>query len=291
MIIVIGDIHLTEDNIEEINSVFKEILEENQDATEFWLLGDTYDRTRPSPLEIDVVTKILTDLLKVGKVTLITGNHDELSTKFSAVHYTKHFGVDLYENKVIKKVGSKQVLLGHFFTDMTEDVHCKGETKVSDLESNYDLTLLGHYHNFQKMGSHTYHLGSLIRINFKETAFSIPKIARICPKTLKIDFRDVKSAIPMYEVNSCQEALQKPNMSKIRVIFKGFEQFKAEANIIPECQKKFHTFKVKLDFKNIVERTDTIEDKKIKSFDEIFNDFLVAEIKDNEVKNIIESCL
>lgn len=292
-IIITTDWHLNESCIDELKEIIDEVYyEQDEKIVGTVIIGDLFDRKRPTPIEVEAMTNILCNLLKVMPVTIITGNHEELSNKISALDYTSHFGVKIERNKCIynKDLQNFKILFGHFYTEETDEF-ARSNIKVKDLEQEANLVLLGHYHGFKKMGNYTYHLGSLRRVNFKEVDFGIPKYAIFDLQTHEIEFREVKSAIPMFEVDSLAKVATKPSRAKIRVVYKDFAKFKLEANQIPEVKKKVFELKIKLDFKNLVQTVASIEDTKSRSFEDIFDEFLHSEVEDKEVQTIIKECL
>ncbi len=292
-IIITTDWHMNEYSIPELDEIINEVYFEHDFLPiGTVIIGDLFDRKRPTPLEVNSMTSILCKLLRHMEVTIITGNHEELSKTVSALDYACHFGVTIHRNKVLFKRGLHKyiILFGHFFTEET-DKYARSNIKVKDLEAQADLVLLGHFHGFKKMGNYTYHLGSLRRCNFKEVEFGIPQYAIFDTKTNEIEFRDVKCAIPMYEVDSAEKLADIPSRAKVRVVYNDFGRFKSEANMITGYHKKLHEFKVKLDFKNIVESAEVTKDKDVRTFEDIFDEFLHSEVKDKEVRELIKESL
>jgi len=68
-----------------------------------------------------------------------------------------------------------------------------------------------------------------------------------------------------------------------------FEKYLKNVNKLPELKKKFHTFKIKHDYTQKVEKKKVV--KKGKSFSDIFNKFLKETVKNKEVKNLIQESL
>ena len=286
MIKIIGDIHLDEKSSDEVEKIIDEIISDKPDVNEYWLLGDFFEKKKPSPLEYKIGTKILTKLLKSGKVYIVTGNHDIISKSITALDYSKYFNINVYYEKTILTREGHKIYLGHHFTDKGDKFKQDLKYKLSDLKQ-YDLVLLGHDHSFKKLADNVYHLGSIRRVHFSEVDYNKPLYAILEPKSLKIEFRELKSPIPMYEVDSIEKALQKPNMAKIRLVLNSFSDFMKVVHKIPELQKRFTQFSVKHNYKKISQVAENKEVKKNKSFDQIFAEYL-QRIENKEVKKILK---
>lgn len=290
MISIIGDMHLDESSIDEINLIIDEILEKNPKASGFWFLGDILDKKRPTPIEYEAITKILVKLQKIASVLIITGNHDDLTNKISSIDYSKHFGIKVYNFKTIQKIGKYSVYLGHHFTDKGEQFKKNDLYKVKDLAKKYDLTLLGHDHCYRELAPNVFHLGSIRRQHFGEVDYGVPQYATLCLETLEMGLFDVSSAVPMIDVFSMEEALKIDSRAKVRLVFKDFEDYLKNINKLPVLQKKFHTFKI---FHDYVQKVKNVkkEVKAGKSFEEMFGEYLLKNVKNKEVEKLIKENL
>ncbi len=288
-ILVIGDIHSDKSSIEELEAIFEEICFGEQWAR-IVLLGDIFDRKNPCTEVINYVTKILTKMLKICPVDIVDGNHDAISQSISALDYSTYFGVTVHREESSIKAGEKTIGLGHFFTDMGDQFKKDERHKVKDLAKKYDLTLLGHDHCFRKLAPNVFHLGSIRRQHFGEVDYGVPKYATLSTESFKMTLCEVKSAIPMIDASSIEDALKIDSRTKLRLVFKSFEDYIKNINTIPKLQRKFHVFKV---FHDYVQKVSKIkkEVKKGKSFEEMFGAFLNKEVKNKEVKKLIEENL
>ena len=288
-ILVIGDIHTDKSSIEELELIFEEIC-----FKEKWgriiFLGDIFDQKKPCAETINFVTKILTKMLKICPVNIIDGNHDALSETVSLLDYTTHFGVTIHKGETSIKIGEKNLGLGHFFTDQGDQFKKDDRHKVKDLSEKYDLVLLGHDHCFRELSENVFHLGSIRRQHFGESDYGVPKYAKLHIESLKMTLCDVKSAIPMIDVDSIEKALKIDSRAKVRLVFTSFEEYMKNINKLPELGRKFEMFKVK---HNYVQKVNKVKKqvKKGKSFEEMFGEFIKKEVKNKEVKKLIQESL
>ena len=285
---VYGDLHITEKSIPEIKEIFEEIYF-NKDFDRVIFLGDCFNRKSPTSKEIDFFTWLITEMLKKGEVDIVVGNHEESAKTTNALQYLQHIGVTLHQGESLVMLGKFKLGIGHCFFDQGEEFCRDGRFKVEELSKKYDLTLFGHFHKFHKYCDNVYHLGSIRRISFNELEAGVPKYAILTPESGSVDFCDVQTAIPMAEVDSVSKALKMPPRTKLRLVFKSFEKYLKNVNKLPELKKKFHTFKIKHDYTQKVEKKKVV--KKGKSFSDIFNKFLKETVKNKEVKNLIQESL
>lgn len=287
MIAIIGDIHIVREAIEEINNILQEIFDlcKDQKVKQVWFLGDMLDKNKPHPVEYEFLTKWLVKFQKLGKVEIVSGNHEALSNDLTALHYSVHFGVTIHNTKVVKLLGNKKIYLGHHATDQADEFKIDENYKLKDLKK-YDLVFLGHLHNFHKLAKNIYHLGAVRRCTFGEIDYPEPRIAFIRPKSLKIDFYEIKNYFPMKDVFSIKEAKSAPKSAKIRLVFKSFEDFISNIDEIPKIQGQFTKFTVKHDYEK---KTQVVKKKQVrkKSFEQIFQDYLKT-VENKEVRTILK---
>jgi len=285
---VYGDVHIDEKSIPEIKEIFEEIYF-NKDYNRVVFLGDCFNRKSPSSKEIDFFTWLITEMLKKGKVDIAIGNHEESTKKTNALQYLQHLGVSLHHGESLVMLGKFKLGIGHHFFSEGEEF-CKDERfNVDKLSKKYDLTLFGHFHKFHKYCDNVYHLGSIRRVSFNELDAGVPKFAILTPESGSVDFCEVLTAIPMVEVTSVKEALKMDSRAKVRLIFKSFEEYLKNVDNLVKLKKKFHTFKVKHDYTQKIEKK-TVK-KKGKSFKEIFNKFLKETVKNKEIMTLIKESL
>lgn len=290
-ILIIGDMHIDENSIPEIEEILQEIYycqKENYKAV--WFLGDIFDKQRPSPTEYDFVTKFLMDMKINGGIIACTGNHDDSSKKISALNYAQHLGIKLIKHHGDFNIKDKTIYLGHHFVDQSDEYYRDNRFKVAELSAQFNICFTGHDHKFNQYAPNFINLGSIRRIHFGEAGYGQPKYATLCLDTLEIELCEVKSAIPMIDAFSMEEALKNDPRTKLRLIFTDFEDYLKSINKLPELGKKFFKFKVKHDYVQKVSKIKK-EVKQGKSFEEMFAEFLAKEVKNKEVKALIEENL
>lgn len=287
-ILIIGDVHTEESAFAELDSIFTEIAGSVKDIEQVWFLGDIFENKKPTPKEYDFVTKWLITFQKLGEVTIVTGNHDATDVH-TALDYARHLGIKIYNDQATLLVGNKTVYLGHHATDQGDEFVRDDKHKLSDLKK-YDLALLGHLHNFHKLAPNVIHLGSIRRCSFGEVDYPPPCYAIIEAETLKIDFRPIKTFIPMKDVFSVKEALKQPARAKVRLILRSFQEFMANVNQLASLQQKFVLFSVKHDYQKVsevIEAKEVTKKSQEQSFDTVFQKYLET-IENPQVKTLLK---
>lgn len=286
--IVFTDPHITLDSIEELDNVFSEIndLSTYYKANRIICLGDYYHRTRLHPKELDFGTYEALRLAKDKEFIMIKGNHPAIDDNNSSVTYLEHVGI-----KVVEQFIDNNMFFGHFMTEDSSQtgrqyvaeaptMFDKYEKYVKDIK-HYDLVLLGHQHNFQKLDSHIFHLGSCRWVSFGEVADTEKYITIIDNE--KFNFLPLLSPIPMVDVDSVDKLIDIDNQTKVRLIFKSFKQFKYEINKIGSFKNKFVDFKIKLDFITEHEKIETSN----KSTHNIIKEWL-DNIIDDDIRTLLK---
>ncbi len=284
--IFVSDPHIDEESVEELGLIFDEII--SYKADELYILGDYYNRKHPSPIEIYFGTKIARKLLdRFKKVYIMKGNHDEIDKKMASINYLQYMGIKILEDETIIKIEdmevdkhliNRNILLGHFFTDKSNKAFNSFRYKVEDL-SKYDYVFLGHQHNFQELSDKIYHLGACRFVTFGELPGKDKYIAILNDK---LEFKALKSIIPMIEVFNSIALEGLDARTKVRFTIKSFDQFKSEINNFEKYKKKFKLFKVKLDFEE-VKNPELSEKENAKTMKERVKDWIQS-LKDEEVK-------
>ena len=281
--LVFTDSHITEDSMQELDSIFSEIVQ--QKADELVFAGDYYEKNRPTAKELLFGTQWAhTFKKKFKKVYFLRGNHDKVQD-ISAVDYLRELDIDIVDE--YKKDG---LFVGHFMVNESQLAYGTGGCSVTDLKTN-KLTILGHQHSRQQLAHNVYHLGSIRYVNFNEAKDENKFIAKIDGKN-HIHFIKLKNLIPMYDVYSVKELEDVPTgMIKVRVILKSFDQMKREIDILNKVKHKYNIFKIKLDF----EKTKTLKTNMSNSLVKTkLKDILkegIKKIKDKDVKNLLKGIL
>lgn len=282
--LVIGDVHIEEKSIPELEGIFKEILSIKADS--LVQLGDLFNNNRPTPMELRFATSIVKKLKKKFKdVTIIsgTGIHDTLHD-VSVIEFFKELGINAVKGDYIRD----NILYGHFMVNESKLSYGTGRCGIKDL-AKYDKVFLGHLHLFQELKvDKIYHPGSIRFQNFNELSDPFKRI--IILEDGKITFKRLKSPYPMIQVRSLAELKKiEPGKKKVRLVINSFEQFKKEVNEIGAWRHKFHVFKVKLDFENKpkLNMSNTLATTKLK---DILKES-IEKIKDVEVRKLLKEVL
>lgn len=143
------------------------------------LLGDIFDRRRPTPKEMQVVNRWLMNVTQVTpKVILLEGNHDQ-DNGISSLSYIKDLNVQGVEVATppiaFPDAINPLFYLGHEQIDgaLVNNVKLRGGQTVSDLLNkypSYKVFAFGHFHKPQVMNNDpfVFYAGSLTRTNFSE---------------------------------------------------------------------------------------------------------------------------
>jgi DNA repair exonuclease SbcCD nuclease subunit len=282
--IILGDTHIDEKSLKELDSLMRELIPYACSDTEFIHLGDFFDKKKPTPAEIHVGTWFVKSLLEnFGKVTILKGNHDTVGQKeVSAIDYLEYLGANI----VSEYVDDMNNFYGHFFTDKSMYEYGTHTHTTKQLEK-YNYVLLGHQHNPQKVNNHIWHLGSSRYVNFNEVTDKYKQIAMIYPKNNSIKFVSLSTPIKMYDVANVSDLVDMKPGNKVRMIISSFAQFKREITEINKYKNKFVDFKIKLDFETEI-NTDEIEvSKEKKSLHTIINEEL-EKVEDEDVKKLLK---
>jgi len=280
MILLFSDPHITENSIEELEEVFKEILSYIKVNTYIICLGDYYDKKHPTAKEIEFGTK-WAKIFREKSIdfVMLRGNHPTIKEKVSSVEYLKHLGIEVVDDIIFKNI-----FCGHFMCDKSKVFYgyYEKDRKLSDIKAKY--IFLGHYHSFQQLDKNAWHLGSVRYVTWNELNDKSKKIA-IITEDNQVKFVDLKTPIKMKEVSSVNELNNLDNNLKVRIVYKDFNAFKNEVNEINKYKSKFKELKIKLDF----EKTEEVkETKKTVNIQDLINNWL-KNIKDEEVRKILEN--
>ena len=284
MILLFSDPHITENSIEELEEVFKEIyqvaIQNDKGISHIICLGDYYDKKHPTAKEIEFGTKwIIQFRERFNHFYMLRGNHPTIKDKVSSVEYLKYLGI-----KVMDELKFGNIFCGHFMCDKSKVFYgyYEKDRKLSDIKAKY--IFLGHYHSFQQLDKNAWHLGSVRFVTWNELNDKNKKIA-IISKGNQVKFINLKTPIKMKEVSSVSELSNLDSNLKVRIVYKDFNTFKNEVNEINKYKSKFKELKIKLDF----ERTEKVkETKKTINIQDLIDNWL-KNIKDEEVKEILEN--
>jgi DNA repair exonuclease SbcCD nuclease subunit len=301
--VIVGDLHINEACIKEVTDIVSEIC--SIPAKRLVQLGDLCHSNRLNARELSFLTWVAYMFKShFEEVHFITGNHDLLDHSVSTISYLDYFGINIhntdeayiggnpnYKGRFDSSIGP--MLAGHFFTDKSKDAFGKYKYTLQQLidcegilnKVGYHYCFLGHQHDFQVLDEPNgiYHLGSARYVSFAENEKEKKKIAWLHNGIL--EFVELKSCLPIYNISKYDELLTINSKSKVRYIFTSFGQLKNEIKKVNLLKDKFAEFKIKIDFKNKVNKVQTVAEKTdIKTF---VNTWLKS-IDDSEVRNILE---
>jgi len=283
--LLIADIHIEDNAIEEIDSIFVNDICKLK-ADRIIQLGDLFDKNRPTPNELKFTTHLINKLIKQYKdVTLLSGNGShEFLNGVGIIEYMHELGA-----KVIPKdhFVQENCYYGHHMLHESLLEYGTGKCGLKDLKQ-YNYAILAHQHNFQKFNDKVYHLGSIRYQNFNE-ASDENKYVAILTDNKELELIALKSPIKMKDFYSLVELEKADKNIKARLCINSFEQFKKSINEIHKYKLKFSQFKVKLDFEE--EKVELEKaDNSNKKLEEILQEG-IAQVKDIEVREMLQKAL
>ena len=246
--------------------------------------GDYYHKKQLSPRVLDFGTKWAVKFGDSGNFTMLRGNHPAISSETSGVEYLTHLGINVCDN-----LAMGGIYVGHQMTEKSNMAYGLKIPEVSRFEiltkdlKKYDLSILGHQHQYQKISEKIYHLGSVRYTGFGEVKDKAKYIVRINDDR-EPHFIELATPYKMKDVSSIKELKAiKNSETHVRLVIGSFQQFKEEVNEIEEYKNKFTNFKVKLNF----ETPKLEKGKEGKSFDELVKKWIRG-IKDDDIREILE---
>jgi DNA repair exonuclease SbcCD nuclease subunit len=281
--LLVGDIHITESNINEIDNIFtKDIFSLNADR--IILLGDLFDKNRPTPYELKYGTHLIRRLVeKYIDVTILAGNGShEFLNNVAIIEYLKDLDAKIITDDHFIL---DNIYYGHFMLYESRLAYGSGKCGIKDLKQ-YKWVFLGHQHNPQKLSDTIFHLGSIRYCNFNEVTDTFKQVAIVDGN--KIEFIPLKSPIKMIDVKSLEELPNIDANSKVRLVISSFAQFKKEINEISKYKDKFIEFKVKMNFEKDLQVAKEI--KSNKKLEEILEEG-INRIEDEDVKKLLKESL
>jgi len=290
-IIGFGDLHIEGDSLEEIAEIIAEIiyLGKKYNCSHCFQLGDLCDKIRLYPKELfELVRNIIKLRDSFSFVGILEGNHDKESTEISIISFLDLIGVKICEDETMLDTNFGKFLLGHWFLEESNDAfgtHQRYSLAELKKKYTYDYCFLGHQHDFQRIDPTTVHLGSSRYVNFGEHP-EIKKPVFIINQD-GIQFIELKSVTPIYNVSSIAELEKLPAKSKVRYIFKSFINQLNETKAIEKYRDRFVSFKTKLDFTNKTLINTSQEPITKKNQNQIIENWL-KQVQDSEVRAILE---
>jgi len=315
-ILFVGDFHIKESELKEINNIFDEILilKDKHNINRLYITGDTFDKINPTPNEIDCFAKFI-QKINIPIILISAQSHESISETESILN---HFGILKNTILVTKEYQDKDHLfMGHF--TLKESKINYGTTKSKKEFSKYKYVILGHQHSFELINPNICHLGSIRYVDFAEvddTKKVVLLIENYKEDKEKCHFLELKSPYPMVDlhfikkmpqtsqkqaksgilkasVNEFKAKLDKLDLkTKVRIIFNNFEEWKEFLPYYHKYKEKFFVFKDKKDFIISLDKHTEIAKQKTGNLKESLKKYLeenkiekdIAQILLNEIK-------
>ena len=322
-ILFASDPHILEQDLEEINLIFSELLElkEKYKIDKLIIPGDSFDRINPTSKELDCLSAFLK---KINiPIILVAANSHESSTHEDSV--INHFGILKDTITVVKEYQDENKLfVGHFILKQSS----KNYGGTIDLQTlkQFRWIILGHGHDFEMIKPNGVQLGSVRFISFGEDSNN-PKRVAICTDydsdKPKWEFLTLLSPYPMISLdlgkNSEIAPIKDPTEAKIvqpacssvkigtindpivqllakldalapktkvRIIYKDYESYRQFLPLIGKYKSKFTIFKDKKEF---IISTDCNKDreKETVNLSELLNSWLEKNQIPEEIKKVL----
>lgn len=200
-ILIFGDIHICLSAIKECEEIFNEIINlvSKYNVDRIISLGDNFDNTRPSALELNCLANFIKKLNNKKIILLSAQSHESLTNELSSLD---HFGILSNDVEVVKAfIDNKHLFCGHF--SIKESLkNYDAKFSKEDLK-DYLYVFLGHIHSYHLIKPNIVHLGSCRYINFDESKDKHKIVALITDygtKEEKVHFLKLTSPIPMIEL-------------------------------------------------------------------------------------------
>lgn len=293
VVFFVGDLHYTSNSYQECHDILEEICEHKRNRypdTESVIvfLGDVCDRNKLNAIEIFQLTSLMSKVRETFEHRIIIeGNHDQLDKDFAVTTYLKYAGFQIWKDDVL---WNNNILLGHYFIDKSNSSFGSYRHTLAELKKEkFKYCLLGHQHDYQKIYSDNnkiiIHLGSSRWVHFNEVS---DKKYFACLFHDNLSLIEINKATKMYSnVDNLEFYRNIPDNSKVRYVFKSYDQVKKEISTVMKESKRFSLFKRIFKFDNEAKKIEndkaTKTNKDIKS---IINKW-ISNIDDDKVKDIL----
>jgi exonuclease SbcD len=311
-ICVILDIHLTETKIDLVTNIFqKNIIPycKKHDINTILQGGDIFTNRASQKLNVLMAWSNILDMLEQADIKMyaIAGNHDktDLSDTSSyldvfkrsdfkvfngiedyklTIRNTDIFLLPFYEDERYKQILENYVLSDAKNNILITHIGVNGaltnsKTKIANSINDFgfsffDLTIIGHYHDAQKLKDNVFYGGSLYQDNFgedEEKGFLILDLDNLTFERIKTDFPKYKKIVLTYDQYSkatLDELKQFENQTdKFRFVLKITKEQALSTNL--DKLKNFHyDFKVEteeydvqnnFEVENAIQTTDVVK--------------------------------
>ena len=298
-ILVLGDIHIKESAIDEINAIVCELVEVvNESVDQIVILGDLFDSLKmPTNKELEFGFKFTTTLACVFAcpVRVIDGNHGYLGeiqgNTTDSMNYLTNVLTTSYD--VIDNI-----YFGHKCTEKSNMYFGAGisketmwEVSTNDL-SKYKLSFLGHQHDFQQVTPNIVHLGSLRYCSFgeKDENKRILLIKDSKNDTPILKYINLKSPIKYNTVFTVDDMKSIDRNSKLRFVYTDLSYFKDTIDEVRKLGEEFLNCKIEKKFAN---KNNSSKELKVNKHDNISSiiKLLINTIDDKDTSSELTSIL
>ncbi|MFH0806047.1 MAG: metallophosphoesterase [Patescibacteria group bacterium] len=290
-ILIYSDIHILEKEIEECNLVLDEIsgLIKKYKVDKIISAGDTFDRVRPTNLEINLFANFIKTINI--PISIVVANSHESETPESSIF--NHFPILKSEISICKEyIDEKHLYVGHFILKQSK-LAFGGTIELSTLK-DYKYICLGHQHIFEQIPPNAVQLGSCRFIDFAEVNKN-PKVILLIEnyktEAERCHFIGLKSPYPMIDIqysNLEDIRLRLDDISsktKVRLKFTNFEDYKQWLTISKNYESKFYIFREKKDFKSVF--NNQIVTKENTDIEKELEQWLKNQVVDEDVKKAL----
>ena len=284
--LIVGDLHIEERAIPEITSIFDNDIVPLVAGNHFdriIQLGDWFHFNRPTPLELKFSAELVQNLkIYFPEVIILSGNgeHDILHNESTVSHLAS-----LGAKTVMGDYIEDNILYGHFMVHESRMAFGTGRMGIKDL-AKYQFVFLGHQHSPEVLGAEEaiYHVGSVRYVSFNEVT---DRKGMIILEGRKLTFKPITHNIPMIDVTDITLLEAIHPMTKVRVIFNSFEEYKENASYVNKMGKRFFVFKIKMNFEQS-KKIDLVSSKldSIKTNDIIQS--YIDKIEDKDVREMLD---
>jgi DNA repair exonuclease SbcCD nuclease subunit len=261
-LLIAGDFHLTERDLEECTLVLNEIIivKNKYNVEKLIITGDTFDRINPSSKELDCFSNFVKEI-DIPIILLSANSHESSSQTESIVN---HFGILNNMVTVVKQYQDDDYLfIGHFIVNESKKNY--GGSVPKKVLDKYKYVVLGHGHSYEVIPKNICQLGAVRYVDFAEVndkAKIVLLIENYRTESEKLSFLALKSSYPMKDVivppvSSGEESEQAKwrlaldslsPKTKVRLVFSDFSSYINNVNSLQQYKERFSLFQVKKNF-------------------------------------------
>jgi DNA repair exonuclease SbcCD nuclease subunit len=309
-ILMFGDIHIIEKDLEEIELIFDEIntIKNNNKIDKIIITGDTFDRPNPTSKELDCFSNFI-QKINIPIILLVAKSHESISSEESILN---HFGILKDNIKIVTEYNEPHYLYVGHFTLKESKMNYGAVRSKKDFKGRYRYVVLGHQHSFEVIPSNICQIGSIRYVDFAESEDEVKKVLIIQnskEETEKCLFLSLSTPYPMVDaylgknvaktsgkeakttyfeaISDLKSYLDTLNpKTKVRIVFETFEGYSQFLNDYATYKNKFVLFKDRKDF-IISLLVPNSPKKETKSLKENLENYLNSNNINEEIKQIL----